>query len=174
MVGRVVGLHLRRVLFLPVIGSRDREVRRVVEHIAFLGVDIDLQIADAERSALMNRIRHLFDRVFLMFCVVGVECLFEFDVRIERVIVRTSGLVTIRHIEWHLNLRFLREESSSFECGTHVELVEILHVSVKHIGLNRAVTGGLQTTGYIHLRNVANREGRVRHCCYTALLVELA
>ena len=36
----------------------------------------------------MDGVRHLLDGVFLRLGVVGVQRLFEFDIRVQRVIVR--------------------------------------------------------------------------------------
>ena len=68
-----VGLHLGRVLGLFVVGRGDREVRRVVEHVAFLGVDVHLEVADGEGGGLMDSVGHLFDGVALLLGVVGAE-----------------------------------------------------------------------------------------------------
>ena len=118
MIGRDVLLHLRRMFVLLVVRRGDREVSRVVEHIAFLGMDIDLEVRYRERGGLVYRIGHLLDRVFLCFGVVGLEGLLEFDIGIQRVKIRTGRLIAVRDVERHLDLRFLREETSAFKRRT--------------------------------------------------------
>ena len=81
-------------------------------------MDIDLEVRYRERSGLMYRVGHLLDRVFLRFGVVGLERLLELDIGIERVKIRTGRLVAVRDVERHLDLRFLREETSAFERRT--------------------------------------------------------
>ena len=157
MVGGVVGFHLRRVFVLLVVRRRDREVSRVVEHVAFLGVDVHFQAAYGERCGLVYRIGHLFDGVAFCLRLIGAERLAQFNIRVKRVIVRTCGLVAIRYIERHLYLRLLREQTSAFQRSAHAHLIEIIQIAVKHVGLNRTIACGLQTTGYIQLCNVANR-----------------
>ena len=174
MVGRVVNFHLRGVLQLFVVRSGEREVRRVIEHIAFLGVDVDLEVRHGERSGLMHSVGHLLDRVPFFLGVVRLECLFEFDIRVERVVVGAGGLVAIGYIQRHLDLRLLGEESSCFECRTDAQLVEVIHVTVQHVGFDGTVSGSLQATGYVHLGNVTDGQRSVGHGCHTALLVELA
>ena len=133
MIGGDVFLHLRRVLGLLVVRCREREIGRVVEHIPLLRMDVHLEIRQRERRRFVYGIRHLFDGIALLFRIVSIQCLFEFDIGIQRVIIGTCGLVAVGYVERHLYLGFLRQEASSFECGTHADLIEIVHVPVKHI-----------------------------------------
>ena len=143
MVGRRVGLHLRRVLVLLVVRRGDREVRRVVEHIFLLRVDIDLEVAYGERRRLMDGVGHLLDGVSLRLRVISAEGLAKFHIGVQRVVVRARCLVAVGDVERHLDLRFLREESSGFEGRAHGELVEVIQVAVKHVRLNRSIARGL-------------------------------
>ena len=133
MIGGVVGFQFGRVLRLLVVRGRDGEVRRVVEHVFFLGVYIDLHVRHGERGGLMDGIGHLFDGIPFRFGVVGAERLFEFDVGIERVIIRTRDLFAVRDIQRHLNLGGFGQKSSSFQCGAYRKLVEVLHVTIHHV-----------------------------------------
>ena len=73
MVRRDIPLQFRRVLRLLVIRSRDTEVRRIVEHILFLRVDIDLHVTYAERGGLMHGVGHLFNGVSFGFGIIGIQ-----------------------------------------------------------------------------------------------------
>ena len=71
MVGSIVGFHLRRVFGLAVVGRRDREVSRVVEHILLLGVDVHLQVGHRERGRGLHGVHQALDGVTLRLGVVG-------------------------------------------------------------------------------------------------------
>ena len=174
MVGSEVGLHLRRVLVLLVVGRRKGKVGRVVEHIAFLGMDIHLQVRHRERCGLLHRIGQVLYRIAFGLGFVGIEGLRQFDIRIKRVVIGRRSLVGVGYIKRHLNLGFFREETSAFECRAYRDLIEIIHVTVEHVGFDGAVSGGLESSGHVELCDVANRQGCVRHRRYTTLLVELA
>ena len=173
MVGRNIFLYLRRVLQLLAVAGRYREVRRVVEHIFLLGLDIDLHVRYGERGTLLNRIGHLADRISLCFRIERIEGLGEFHVRIERVEVRRRDIGCVAYIGRNLQLSFLREESSYLHRCRERELIVIVHITAQDIALDTSVTCRLHLTGYIELRNIGDPQGYIRHCCYTALLVKL-
>ena len=68
----------------------------------------------------------------------------------------------------------LREQSACLQCGADLQLVVVVHVPLQHVALYAAVACCLQSSGYVHLRNVADTERGISHRCHAALLVELA
>ena len=137
MIGCQVLLQFRRMLVLLVVRSRDREVSRVHEQVPFLGIVlVHLQITQRERSGLMDGVRHLLDGVFLRLGVVGVQRLFQLHIGVQRIVVRCGRLVAVRYVQRHLDLRFLREQTTAFQGCAYRDLVEVLHVPIQHVRFN--------------------------------------
>ena len=70
------------MLVLLVVACRHREVSRVVEHIAFLGVNIHFHVRYRETGSFLYLVRHFGDRVAFLLGLIGLQALREFNIRV--------------------------------------------------------------------------------------------
>ena len=137
-------------------------------------MDIHFQVRHAERCALLYGVTHRLYGVTLLLSVVLLQVLAEFDICIQRVVIRRDRLIGVCHVQRNLQFGLLGEQTSCLQRSADLNLVVVVHVPLQHIALDASVACCLQSSCHVELRYIADAQCRVGHCCYAALLVELA
>ena len=150
----------------------EREVGRVVGHGVPLGLHADTDVRQREIDGLRLLDGNRLDGVALVL-VHGVECIVEFHIGIERIILRAALLLRDAIIDRCRDVHLVGEELAQLEIGGHgIGLVVVLTALVDALLQSSEALGG-DASREVDIADIRQLYVQVARCRPTAIGIDL-
>ena len=150
----------------------ESEVGRIPRH-GVLALDIKFQTRNAEVAHSVPSDRIGIDRVLLFLRVASVDSVLQKHVLIQRIVLRSGFLITIRVIDRSVQFDLLGKESAHIGLYRHIILVIIVKATLTESLINRAKAGSFLVHAHINGSNVAHVKAQTCLGCPSTVLVKV-